>query len=102
MTSPQTLQMAASVAEILAAVGVMISIIYLAVQVRQSNRQSRLQTHNDNLSQMNAPLMQMLAQPELARIIRLGGTNPDKFKQQPAHLWGHLCGESKSEYSNHV
>ena len=55
------LDLISTAAEIVAAVAVVISIIYLAIQVRQSNRQSRLQTHNDTLNHMHAPIQQMLA-----------------------------------------
>ena len=89
MLSPQTLQSAASVAEIIAAVGVMISIIYLAIQVRHSNRQSRLQTHSDTLNHMHAPIQQILAQPELAEIIRLGGISPDELTEPDWFKFGY-------------
>ena len=89
MFSPQTLQMAASLAEIIAAVGVMISIIYLAIQVRHSNRQSRLQTHNDTLNHMHAPIQQMLAQPDLAEIIRVGGEYPDQISEADWFRFGY-------------
>ena len=89
MPSPQTLQSAASVAEIIAAVGVMISIIYLAIQVRHSNRQSRLQTHSDTLNHMHAPIQQILAQPELAEIIRLGGISPDELTEADWFKFGY-------------
>lgn len=89
MASPQTLQMAASIAEIIAAVGVMISIIYLAIQVRHSTRQSRLQTHNDTLILMHAPIEQMLAQPELAEIIRVGGEHPDNLSETDWFRFGY-------------
>ena len=89
MFSSQTLQIAASVAEIVAAIGVMISIIYLAIQVRHSNRQSRLQTHNDTLNHMHAPIQQMLAQPELAEIIRVGGEHPDRLSEAEWFRFGY-------------
>jgi hypothetical protein len=39
----------------------------------------RLETHNDTLTLMNAPIQQFLAQPELAEIVRIGGTSPDEL-----------------------
>lgn len=81
--------MAASMAEIIAAIGVMISVIYLAIQVRHSNKQARLQTHNDTLNHMHAPIQQLLAQPELAEIIRVGGTNPDELTEADWFKFGY-------------
>jgi hypothetical protein len=89
LSSPQTLQMAASMAEIIAAVAVMISVIYLAIQVRHSNKQARLQTHSDTLLHMHAPIQQFLAQPELAEIIRVGGTSPDDLTEADWFKFGY-------------
>jgi len=73
--------MVASLAEIIAAIGVMISVIYLAIQVNHSNTEARLQTHNDTLTLMHAPIQQFLALPELAEIVRIGGANPDSLTE---------------------
>ncbi len=89
LSSQQTLQMAASMAEIIAAVGVMISVVYLAIQVRHSNSQARLQTHSDTLNHMHSPIQQFLAQPELAEMIRIGGTSPDKLTEADWFRFGY-------------
>lgn len=73
--------MVASLAEIIAAVGVMISVIYLAIQVNQGNREAQLQNYNDTLTLINAPINQILEQPEFADIVRIGGTNPDDLSE---------------------
>ena len=81
LSSQPTLQMIASMAEILASVGVIISLIYLAIQVRHANSQARLQTHSDTLNHMHSPIQQFLAQPDLAEIIRIGGISPDEVAE---------------------
>jgi hypothetical protein len=83
------LDLLSTVAEIVAAVAVVISIIYLSIQVRQSNRQSQLQTHNDTLNHMHAPIQQMLAEPELAEIVRVGGTSPDQLSEADWFRFGY-------------
>ena len=83
------LDLVSTVAEIIAAVAVVISIIYLAIQVRQGNRQSRLQTHNDTLNHMHAPIHQMLVDPELAELVRVGGKNPDRLSDAEWFRFGY-------------
>ena len=73
--------MIASLAEITAAVGVMISVIYLAIQVSQSNTEAQLQTHNDILELMHTPIQQFIAQPELAEVVRIGGIAPNELSE---------------------
>ena len=85
----QKLAMAASLAEIIAAIGVMISVIYLAIQVNQGNVEARLQTHNDTLTLMHAPIHQFLEQPELAEIVRVGGLEPDQLTEAEWFRFGY-------------
>ena len=89
LTRQEKLAIAASLAEIIAAVGVMISVIYLAIQVGQSNTEAQLQTHNDTLALMHAPIEQFLAQPELAEIIRIGGETPDELSEADWFRFGY-------------
>ena len=89
LNQQQKLAMVASAAEIIAAVGVMVSVIYLAIQVNQSNTEARLQTHNDTLTLMHAPIHQFLEQPELAEIIRVGGVTPDELSEADWFRFGY-------------
>jgi len=89
MNRQQKIAMAASLAEIVAAIGVMISVIYLAIQVNQGNTESRLQTHNNILTLMHAPIYQFLAQPELADIVRVGGISPDDLNEAEWFKFGY-------------
>lgn len=81
LTRQAKLAMAASLAEIIAAVGVMISVIYLAIQVNHGNKEAQLQNYNDTLTLINAPIHQFLEQPEFADLVRIGGTNPDDLSE---------------------
>ncbi|MDX1403992.1 MAG: hypothetical protein R3192_05620 [Woeseiaceae bacterium] len=89
LTRQEKLAMVASLAEIVAAVGVMISIIYLAIQVSQSNTEAQLQTHNDTLALMHSPIEQFLAQPDLAEIVRTGGISPDELSEADWFRFGY-------------
>ena len=89
LTRQEKLAITASLAEIIAAVGVMISVVYLAIQVSQSNTEAQLQTHNDTLALMHAPIEQFLAQPELAEIVRRGGITPDELNEADWFRFGY-------------
>jgi len=82
MSQPDSrLQQTALIAEITAALGVILSVIYLAVQVGGSTNALRAQTHHNLLSQANEPILLSINNPELAEIIRLGEADPGQLSE---------------------
>jgi len=73
----ERLDYVATVAEIVAAVGVMISVIYLAIQIDGSNKELRAQSFNDALSNIHEPLELLVQDAELSEIVRKGNLDPD-------------------------
>ena len=76
-----SIEAAASAAEIAAAIGVIVSVIYLAIQVREANRVSKQQAYKDILDLMHSPIDQMMANSELADTIRRGGPDPEQLSE---------------------
>lgn len=71
----------ATVAEIVAAVGVMISVIYLAIQIDGSNKELRAQSFNDGLANIHKPLELLVQDPALSEIVRRGNLDPDSLSE---------------------
>ena len=65
----------------LAEIGVIVSVIYLAIQVRAGNHQIRQQATNDMLTMMHSPIEQMISNAELSEIVRIGNTDPDSLSE---------------------
>lgn len=70
------LQVLAHIAEIAAAIGVMISVIYLAIQIDDSNKELKSQTYNAALANIHEPLMLIVESEEFADIVRIGNGEP--------------------------
>ena len=71
----------ALVAEIVGAIAVVISVIYLAMQIAESNKELRSQTHVNALTLGQRPLEIELENAELAAIIRRGYEDPDALSE---------------------
>jgi len=76
-TRKERIETAALVAEIIGAVAVVISVIYLAVQISESNKELRSQSHYNALSLGQRPFEIELENADLARIISIGYQDPD-------------------------
>ena len=83
-----SIEIAASLAEIIAAIGVIISVVYLAVQVRDANRVSKQQAYKDTLDLMHSPIEQLVGNSDLAEIIRRGGIEPDQLSDAEWFQYG--------------
>lgn len=75
----ERLQIVAILAEIAAAAGVIVSVIYLAIQIDGSNRELQAQTYNDALANVHAPLMLLVENRELADLVRTGDRDPGEL-----------------------
>lgn len=67
----------ATLAEVGAAIGVVISVVYLAIQIQGSNEQLRAQFYNDTLDKLHKPLELTTQDQSLAEIVVLGEADPE-------------------------
>lgn len=75
----ERIEFAALVAEIVGAVAVVISVIYLAFQISEGNKELESQTHYNALTLGQRPLEIELENAELASIINKGYLQPDQL-----------------------
>lgn len=76
-TLKDRLEIAALAAEITAALGVIVSVIYLAAQVGDNTVALRAQSHSNALVQFNTTNAMLVQDPELAEIYDRGLASPD-------------------------
>jgi len=82
MTSrKERIEVIALVAEIVGAVAVVISVVYLAMQVSEGNKELRSQSHYNALSLGSRPFEIELENAELAHIIRIGYDRPEELSE---------------------
>ena len=77
----ERIEAAALVAEIVGAIAVVISVIYLAVQIADSNKELKSQTHFNALTLGQRPLELELETGELASIINRGYADPGQLTE---------------------
>lgn len=77
----ERIEIAALVAEIVGAIAVVISVVYLAVQISEGNKELRSQSHYNALSLGQRPLEIELENAELARTIRIGYDAPAQLTE---------------------
>jgi hypothetical protein len=80
-TTKDKLETWALIAEIVAALGVIVSVIYLAVQIGEGTATLRAQTHHNLLSMANASFEHALADEKLAEIVAKGLAKPDSLSE---------------------
>jgi hypothetical protein len=78
----ERIEVAALVAEIVGAVAVVISVVYLAAQVSEGNKELRSQSHYNALSLGSRPLEIELENAELAKIISNGYEEPEELSAE--------------------
>ena len=69
----------ATVAEIAASIGVVISVIYLGLQIQDSNQELRAQSYNDTLEMLHRPLELMVQDQGLADLVVRAESNPQSL-----------------------
>lgn len=77
----ERIELAALVAEIVGAIAVVISVVYLAFQIAESNKELRSQTHVNALTLGQRPVEIELEDAELASIVRRGYLNPVELSE---------------------
>jgi hypothetical protein len=70
-----------AIAELVGAFGVIASLIYLAVGIRQNTRASRAATFDSVTSEVNRIYQALAADPELVRIVRVGWQEPETLDE---------------------
>jgi hypothetical protein len=78
-TNKERIEFAALVAEIVGAIAVVISVVYLAFQIAESNKELKSQTHFNALTLGQRPIEIELENAELASIINRGYVEPDQL-----------------------
>lgn len=77
----ERIEVAALVAEIVGAIAVVVSVVYLAVQISEGNKELRSQSHFNALSLGQRPFEIELENADLARIISIGYVNRDQLTE---------------------
>lgn len=66
-----------AIAELLSAVAVVVSLLYVAAQLKASTRQARRDAGRDLATRVSAVSMAVAADPELGQLLVQGGANPE-------------------------
>ena len=80
----------AAVAEIGASIGVMISVIYLGIQIRGGNEQLRAQSYNDTLEMLHKPFELIVQDQGLADIVVRAEKDPDALSEVEWQRYSYL------------
>lgn len=85
-----TWEAAAALAQIIATIGVLVSLIYLAGQVRNENRVSAVSAKLASTRLLTDFIDQMIANPELMELM-LRGRKGDALTEVERHRFGKMC-----------
>ena len=77
-----SLQVATAISEILAAGAVVLSVVYLAVQIRRNTTATHSQTHYMTTIALSETAATIASSTELSRVYRLGLSNPDELDEE--------------------
>ena len=80
----------AAIAEIGASIGVMISVIYLGIQIQGGNKQLRAQSYNDTLEMLHKPLELIVQDQGLADIVVRAEKDPESLSQGEWQRYSYL------------
>jgi hypothetical protein len=69
-----------AIAELLGAMAVVVSLLYLAAQVRGSTRQAKLDAGRDLAARISDVSLTVAADPELGELLVRGGADPERLK----------------------
>ena len=83
----ERIEIVALVAEIVGAVAVVISVVYLAIQIGEGNEELRSQSHYNALSLGQRPFEIELENAELAGIVRLGSLRPEELTEDQWYIF---------------
>jgi hypothetical protein len=80
--SRTTLEYWALMAEIAGAIAIVVSVIYLGVQIRANTKVLRSQAHYNALSLAQRPFEMAISDQDLADLIETSCASPEKLSQQ--------------------
>ncbi len=93
-----TLQDLGSVGEFVAAIATLITLIYLAVQIRRNTKSVRSSTYQAVLDSSRSDTELLLAHPHLERIYRLGRRDPTALTSEERPTFRMLLGQLLLNY----
>ena len=93
-----TIQDLGSIGELIGAVAVVISLGYLAVQIRQNTKTVRTSTYQAFLDSSRSDTELILAHPHLERIFRLGRRDPNELTDDERPVFRMLLGQLLLNY----
>ena len=93
-----TLQNVGNLGELISAIAVVISLAYLAIQIRQNTKTVRASTYQAVLDFSRSDTELLLAHPHLERIYRLGRQDPTNLTGEERPVFGMLLGQLLLNY----
>jgi hypothetical protein len=88
-----TLQDLGSIGEFVGAIAVVVSLVYLAVQIRQNTRSVRASTYHAVLDSNRSDNELILVHPHLERVYRVGRRDPTVLTEEERPLFRHLLAQ---------
>ena len=79
-----------SIGDIIGAIGVVISLIYLAMQIRQNTKAMKAQSAREAVAAMRDFNKSMVEDPEIARIFRVGAESINSLNEEERGRFGHI------------
>ena len=93
-----TLQDLGNLGELISGIAVVITLVYLAVQIRQNTKTVRTSTYQALLDSSRSDTELILAHPHLARIYRVGRRDPTELTDEERPLFRMLIGQLLQNY----
>ena len=87
-----------NIGEFVAAVAVVVSLIYLAVQIRQNTRSVRMASHHAVMSEFRTNIRVLTQDPELASAYQVGLEHPDQLSETDRARFGPVLASSVQIY----
>ena len=94
-----TLQDLANIAQLVSAGAVIVSLVYVAIQIRANSRIARLALQEDFVATQQESMMRMAENPELYRIWRIGTTAPETMSGEECERFGMLMFSQMYRYA---
>ena len=79
-----------TIADVLAAISLILTVVYLAIQIRKNTHATHSQTYHLATSALAEMAGIIGSNKELARIFRIGMTNPDELDEDEFSQFGYL------------
>ena len=87
-----------AVGEILGAIGVIATLVYLAAQIRQNTKATKVANYNESMHHMTAMMTHITKDEEISRIWRLGREGSEELSHEDKERYANLL----ITYFNHI